>query len=147
MKVLAAMRDDVKVVLGLNLSEAVQVAAVLGIPAYPDAEAQIEQMARDIRAKMKIHCVVIHPRASCAAAMEDESACIGGPFVLKPNLSTGAGDNFNAGFCTGLLLGLELGECLACAKGMSGFYVRKCRSATLAELGKFVARLPVAECE
>jgi len=147
MKVLSAMREDVKVVLGLNLSEATQVAAVLDILPYSDPEVQIEQMARDIRAKMKINCVVIHPRASCAAATEDESAYIGGPFVMKPKLSTGAGDNFNAGFCTGLLLGLDLCECLACAKGMSGFYVRKSRSATLPELGKFVSRLPVAECE
>jgi sugar/nucleoside kinase (ribokinase family) len=147
MKVLSAMHKDVKVVLGLNLSEAVQVAAVLGLDAYNDPENEIEQMARDIRAKMKIHCVVIHPRASCAAATAEQTASLSGPFVLKPKLSTGAGDNFNAGFCLGLLLGLELAESLVTAKGMSGFYVRNSRSATLADLAKFVARLPRSELE
>jgi sugar/nucleoside kinase (ribokinase family) len=147
MKVLSAMRDDVKVVLGLNLSEAVQVAAVLGLDAYNDPENEIEQIAKDIRGEMKIHCVVIHPRASCAAATADASAWLSGPFVLKPKLSTGAGDNFNAGFCLGLLLGLGLAECLVTAKGMSGFYVRKGHSATLPELGKFVSKLPKSELE
>jgi len=30
--------------------------------------------------------------------------------VEKPALSTGGGDNFNGGFCTGLLLGLGAAE-------------------------------------
>ena len=147
MKVLSTMRNDIRVVLGLNLSEAIQVARVLGIDEYDQPESDIEQMARDIRAAMKIHCVVIHPRASCAAATEEDSSWLTGPFVRKPNLSTGAGDNFNAGFCTGLLLGLTLCQCLAAAKGMSGFYVRKARSATVAELGRFVSKMPLPETE
>jgi sugar/nucleoside kinase (ribokinase family) len=145
MKVLSAMREDVQVTLGLNLSEAMQVAAVLGLDGYADPEQDIEEMARDIRAALKIACVVIHPRASCAAATEDDSAWIEGPFVQKPKLSTGAGDNFNAGFCLGQLLGLSLAECLAAAKGSSGFYVRKARSATLPELARFINKLPMPE--
>ena len=145
LQVLSAMQKDVTVILGLNLSEAVQVARVLGFKDRTDAEREIEEMARDIRASLKIECVVIHPRASAAAATATESAWFAGPFVKKPRLSTGAGDNFNAGFCLGRLIGLNLAESLAAATGTSGYYVRKAASPTAEQLGKFVAKMPLPE--
>lgn len=43
--------------------------------------------------------------------------------IEHPVLSTGGGDNFNAGFVYGLLRGLDCDECIAFAHGVSGYYV------------------------
>ena len=74
-----------------------------------------------------------------------ESGRFQGPFVKKPKLSTGAGDNFNAGFCLGLLAGLPVTQAVCTGTAASGFYVRNARSATLAEMIDFCADMPPAE--
>ncbi|MGE4572710.1 MAG: carbohydrate kinase family protein, partial [Candidatus Izemoplasmatales bacterium] len=51
---------------------------------------------------------------------------------------TGAGDNFNAGFVLGLLLGLEPDEALLTGMSTSGYYVRNADSPTFADLNKFI---------
>jgi hypothetical protein len=51
MELAARFEPHVDTVLGLNLKEAVQVAEVLGVPVSDDAEAEIESMARAIRAE------------------------------------------------------------------------------------------------
>jgi sugar/nucleoside kinase (ribokinase family) len=61
-----------------------------------------------------------------------------GPFCEKPRLTTGAGDNFNAGYVLGLLLGLEPEEALLTGMATSGFYVRNAKSPDFAELVGFI---------
>ncbi|MEM9883237.1 MAG: PfkB family carbohydrate kinase [Planctomycetota bacterium] len=145
---LSKMQAAADVVLGLNLSEATQALQVLGLPVPGDAEAAIEATAAAIRDKMAIHACVVHPRKGAAAAVKDAhgdgvtSAEFAGPFVERPKLSTGAGDNFNAGFCLGLLAGLPVAQCLCTGVGTSGYYVRNARSPELAELADFCDELP-----
>src|SRR5687767_5509968 len=113
LKLLQRFQDQVDVILGLNLKEAVEIADVLGLPGAKDAEAAIEETAVAIRAKLGLECVVIHPRRSAAAATADgQTATFYGPFVQQPKISTGAGDHFNAGFCLGRTLGMGLAESL-----------------------------------
>ncbi len=134
------------VTLGLNLKEAVQVAEVLGIYPTPNPEPIIEQIAREIRERLSISTVVIHPRKGAAAAMKTavgvQSATFAGPFIAEPRLSTGAGDNFNAGFCLGQLAGLSVEECLCVGTATSGYYVRNAGSPTLDQLAEFCDHLP-----
>lgn len=133
------------VILGLNLKEATQVAAVLGLPAPADPEASIGAIAAAIREALAVGCVVIHPRKAAAAATATEVAHFPGPFVQHPAISTGAGDHFNAGFCLGRISGLSLEESLCVGVSTSGFYVRSAQSPTLAELTAFAAELPPPE--
>ena len=145
---LTKLQDVADVVLGLNLSEATQALEVLGLDVPADPEAAIEATAAAIRAKLDLHGCVVHPRKGAAAAIKNAhgdgatTAHFLGPFVAKPKLSTGAGDNFNAGFCLGLLAGLSLEECLCTGVGTSGFYVRNAHSPALAELAEFCDHLP-----
>ena len=141
-----------KVVVGFNLSEATQVAKVLGVEVpLTDMEqkAAIEKIASDLREALEVHCVCVHPREGAAAAINTEdgvkTALFKGPFVAKPKLSTGAGDNFNAGFCLGLLAGLPIDQCLCTGTGTSGFYVRNAHSPSLDELAAFCDDLPDPE--
>ena len=137
-----------QVTLGMNFKEAAQVACVLGIDCNLDTETSMAATAAAIRARMDVHAAVIHPRESASGAIEEKgqihSATFRGPFTRSPVLSTGAGDNFNAGFCLGQLAGLTLEQCLCTGTATSGFYVRDARSPTLDELITFCENLPDA---
>jgi len=139
---LTAFQKQVGVTLGLNLKEAVEILEVLHLPKQTHHEAAIEQYARAIREKLNLTCVVIHPRRAAAAATAEASARFEGPFVQQPKISTGAGDHFNAGFCLGRLLGMNLEESLCCGVATSGYYVRTAHSPSAAELSEFIAHLP-----
>lgn len=139
---LQKINEQVHVVLGLNLSEAVQVNKALGLPAMANPEKEIEKLAVAIRTKLGLATVVVHPRKGAAACNKEGSAEFAGPFVASPKISTGAGDHFNAGFMTGQLLGLNLAESLATGTGTSGYYVRNAESPTAAALATFLRELP-----
>jgi sugar/nucleoside kinase (ribokinase family) len=145
LKLLSRFQDQVDVILGLNLKESREIADVLGLPGASDPEAAIEENARAIREKLKLACVVIHPRRGAAAAIPTESARFAGPFVLQPKISTGAGDHFNAGFCLGRVLGLGLEESLCCGVATSGYYVRHAESPTAQQLAQFIGELPAPQ--
>jgi len=145
MQVISHFQKQVDVILGLNLKEAGEICEVLGISIAGDPEAMIEPIARAIREKLNLSCVVVHPRRGAAAATKDASATFAGPFVQQPKISTGAGDHFNAGFCLGRVLGFTLEESLCSGVGTSGHYVRTAHSPTARELADFVAYLPAPQ--
>ncbi len=126
------------VVLGLNLSEAQQTAAVLDVPFTSTTPDRVQPAAANIREKLGIHCVVIHPLEGAACATRDGVWWVEGPHCGKPAITTGGGDNFNAGFMTAHLLGLSPPCCLTTAVSVSGFYVRNAHSPSLEELIGFL---------
>jgi len=142
LKLLTRFQDQVDVILGLNLKEAVEVADVLGLPKRVDPESHIQEAAVAIRQKLNLACVVIHPRRAAAAATEIHSTAFAGPFVQQPKISTGAGDHFNAGFCVGQVLGFSLEESLCTGVATSGYYVRTAESPTATQLAQFIGELP-----
>jgi len=150
MEKLRAMGGQARVVLGLNLKEAGQVARVLGV-ATPSGEAEADwlALAGAIHEALGIHAVVVHPRTGAAAVRRGpggtESAAFCGPYVQDPRLSTGAGDNFNAGFCLGLMAGLTLEEALCVGTATSGAYVREAKSPSIDRLIEFCRALPPPE--
>jgi sugar/nucleoside kinase (ribokinase family) len=145
MGILSRLGGQMDLILGLNLKESCEIAAVLGlnVPAEVGAaEGAIETTARAIRQKLNVGCVVIHPRGGAAAATAEQSAAFDGPYVAQPRISTGAGDHFNAGFCLGRVLGLSLEESLCTGVGTSGYYVRNAQSPSGGQLAQFIATLP-----
>ena len=137
------------VALGLNLKEAVQVASALDLEAPERPDDAIELLASVIHERLEIQTVIVHPRAAAAACTSVDGqrtiARFVGPFTARPRISTGAGDNFNAGFCLGQLARLPLTESLCTATASSGFYVREARSPALEELIHFIEELPPPE--
>jgi sugar/nucleoside kinase (ribokinase family) len=120
-------------VLSMNLSESTIISLILGIK-----EDNLPRRASMIREKMNIFGVVIHPTNGAAMATAGESVWMDGPYTAKPILTTGAGDNFNAGFCNGWLAGMNPSECLSLGVSSSGFYVRNARSASRKDLREFM---------
>lgn len=139
--ILQNMQKVSDVILGLNLGESEQVSsALLGY-----ASDDLTERAAAIHKNLGLTQVVVHPTKSAAVATEEGTWFIDGPFTPKPKLTTGAGDNFNAGYCAGVISGLNPEQCLVSGVCNSGFYVRQARSGNRAEVIKFMRRWAAAE--
>jgi len=127
------MQHNVQVALGLNQNESSIIAKILNI-----FTEDLRVRAIKIREKLNLDRVIIHPVQGAAAATAENSSWVDGPYCQTPKLTTGAGDNFNAGFCSGWLKGFDLESCLICGVATSGFYVRNEYSPTQSELKNFL---------
>ncbi len=131
-----------KVILGLNEKESFEIANVLEIKPKDNSMNSLKALAVELRDKLKIHTVVVHPVQFACAASAENSAAVAGPYDPKPMISTGAGDHFNAGFCLGNLLGLDLEASLLTGVTTSGFYVRTGKSPAVNDLVNFLKNWP-----
>jgi sugar/nucleoside kinase (ribokinase family) len=131
-----------KVILGLNEKESFEIAKVLGLHPKDNSMQALEALAVELRNKLNVHIVVVHPVPFACAASTETSAAVAGPFDPKPLISTGAGDHFNAGFCLGNLLGLDLEASLLTGVTTSGFYVRTGKSPAVSDLVHFLKNWP-----
>jgi len=123
-----------KVTLGLNKNEAGKIHRV----AFGNDASDLASTGQNIFEKLKIDNVLIHH--SKEAVCISEKGLVGkcSFFVENPKLSTGAGDNFNAGFNAGQLLGLELSDCLMLAHAVSGYYITEGQSPSLNDIVNFL---------
>ncbi len=129
-----------RVVLGLNHSEAQQVYhALIGPPPSPGPE-HVNVMAKGIRNKTGLNQVVVHAKRYTVAATEAGTIKIEGPYCAEPKITTGAGDHFNAGYCNGLLYGLNTESCLLAGVASAGYYVRTAKSPSMADLATFLEK-------
>jgi len=140
MKLIGQFEEKFRAVLGLNEKEVYEIAEVFGI-AVNESDPPAEKMQKAVTAvyeAMGIYCLVVHPVKSACCMIDGAYHYIDGPYCEKPVLTTGAGDNFNAGFCLGQSLGMEPLESLIMGVSTSGFYVRNAKSPTFEELIGFV---------
>ena len=131
-----------RVILGLNQKEAHEIGEVLGHNVADESKVSIAELAANIFAALKIERLVVHPTAYAVAVDAKGSALVDGPFCVKPLITTGAGDHFNAGFCLGNLLGFDKEMSLLVGVSTSGFYVRTGKSPAVADLVKFMRNWP-----
>lgn len=134
---LKSFESHFHVVLGLNQKEAYDVAHLLSLATKDDTLKHVNQV---LYTYLEIYAVVIHPVDQSCAIVDGTFAHDMGPLAKNPKLTTGAGDNFNAGFVYGLLLGLTPHESLLLGMSTSGFYVRETKSPTMVELIDFLNR-------
>ncbi|HOP57345.1 MAG TPA: hypothetical protein PLH02_05705 [Bacillota bacterium] len=140
LEVIAGFRKHYFVILGLNKKEAYGLAGSLGLFSSKSLseDLSLKEVNQALYDFIGIDCVVIHPvdRSSTVAGGNFYEEF--GPYIKTPKLSTGAGDNFNAGFVLGIMLGFSPDEALLMGMGTSGFYVRKAKSPDYAELTGFL---------
>ncbi|NLB74079.1 MAG: hypothetical protein GX795_08685 [Firmicutes bacterium] len=123
------------VILGLNEKEAEIVFKVL----RPERRGRsINQIGKAIFDALEIQCLVIHETESAIGFSGEEIQEVPGFYVRSPRLSTGGGDNFNAGFGLGWLLGFSLQESLILGNSVSSFYVANGFSPTIDQLIQFL---------
>jgi sugar/nucleoside kinase (ribokinase family) len=130
------------VILGLNEKEANEIGDVLGLHRKAHSAEALSTLARELRAKLPVSTIVIHP-VSYALAVGGESVdLVKGPYISKPKITTGAGDHFNAGFCLGKLLGFDNAMSVLTGVTTSGYYVRTATSPSILQLTGLLRKWP-----
>ncbi|MFW6306104.1 MAG: hypothetical protein ACOC1N_01815 [Bacillota bacterium] len=132
LKILERFSPTFKVILGLNKKEAIEIAEVLSLEIDTDSngDVDLEDLTTKVAEGLDIYCLVVHPVDKASAYCEGEYFETVGPYTPNPKLTTGAGDNFNAGFCLAQSLGLPVQLSLVMGVSTSGFYVRNAKSPT-----------------
>lgn len=123
------------IVLSLNLNEATIVSNVFGMQ---KGSGDIKQMCDYIFEKLGVVTVIIHT-SKLSMARDDLGTYRQNSFFLKqPAISSGAGDNFNAGFATGRLMELPTKMCLAMGNATSALYMKSAKSPSINEVIEFL---------
>jgi hypothetical protein len=119
--------------LGLNRREAERVATIKKVAPW-DGNEPPSAFVRRLKKTLKIHNILFHAPSFAANDSHDVESLL----VTKPQLSTGAGDNFNAGYLHGKLLECSDRQALLLGVFTAGFYVRQGKSPDREELALFL---------
>lgn len=133
------------VVLSLNLNEAIIVNDVISEQTFHEKD--VENIGSNLFKELSIDSLVIHYSKQSLAWNKTGVYKKDSFYVSDPKLSTGAGDNFNAGFCAGMLMDLDTETSLLLGHAMSSYYMQYARSPTKNELlqslqSKLLAGIP-----
>jgi hypothetical protein len=110
-----------KVILGMNENEAIFVFEAL----YNNKSCcNLESMGDRIFERLHIDILVIHPREYSIAWYKNSRYRIDNQYIEFPKLSTGGGDNFNAGFAAAQLIDLDIESSLILANSIAGYYIK-----------------------
>lgn len=140
MDIYAGFSSRYRTILSINRKEATEVARAYGIElSAPLSEVGLREITEAIAAKLGLYAVVVHPVDGAGAIIDGEYVFAPGPYTSNPILTTGAGDNFNGGFCLGLLLGLAPQQALILGTATSGYYVRAAHSPSWKQLMDFLS--------
>lgn len=86
---------------------------------------------------LKVDTLIIHS-SKISAAWDVNGEYITQPvFIANPKFSTGAGDNFNAGYCVGVLLGLDAESSLLLANSVANLYITTGKSPDVESLDAY----------
>lgn len=130
---LSLMARRVPVTLSANKNELEQLGRGLGLaPMHP------VELAQTLHERLNGARVVAHLTAGAFSVSRAGLVSRKNVHFDKPVLSTGGGDNFNAGLALGLLNGMEMGDCLAMGNAVSGWYVSHGASPTLEQAAELM---------
>eukprot|EP00825_Cyclidium_porcatum_P019087 TRINITY_DN2168_c0_g1_i13.p2 TRINITY_DN2168_c0_g1~~TRINITY_DN2168_c0_g1_i13.p2 ORF type:complete len:147 (-),score=28.05 TRINITY_DN2168_c0_g1_i13:162-602(-) len=138
---LKKMNQSSNVYLGLNEPESEVLSKVHSI-----AEKDYVNRAAKLRETLQLTMVLVHPPTGCAFATNSVSGWIDGPIKKNPKCLTGGGDNFNAGFCNGLLNGYPPEQCVALGVCTSGYFVRTGIPPSKEQLIEFMNKWAKVDC-
>jgi hypothetical protein len=136
---LKSFKSYFTVILGFNKKEAYDVAVHLNLFQLDEIKVQsLESVSLALANSLEVDQLVVHPVDRAAVVVNGHYYEVKGPYIEKPKLTTGAGDNFNAGYVFGQLLGLTPEASLLTGVCTSGFYVRQAYSPNTQELKTFI---------
>lgn len=112
-----------RVAFSLNYNELQAICAALGLSC-----SQPETGAAELARWLEIPLLTLHLLDGAVVVQQGKSAFVQGNRVAKPIISTGGGDNFNAGLMWGLLAGLDGFQAVRLANAVSCLYVQNGKS-------------------
>lgn len=124
-----------KVILGLNEKEARIVYNMLGLK---DEPAGLKEMAERIYNALSISVLAVHASRHVVGVSNEGTFEAESFYVENPKISTGAGDNFNSGFCLGQMLELPIEQSLILGNAVSSFYISEGYSPSIVELLEYL---------
>ena len=133
LELIGRFSDFGRVVLGLNENEATRI-----FTAVFSAQADVRTAAGRLFNHMQIDTLLVHPVDRCIVCRKDGVTELEGWVIREPRVLTGGGDNLNAGFCLGLLHGLDMEACVLLGMAASGAYVQRGFSPGVGDLKSFV---------
>ncbi len=125
-----------RTILSLNENEGRLIYKALFREEAPELSGMGERLIRYLR----VDYLILHLADRAYGYQGREMAMEMGYYTRIPKISTGGGDNFNAGLCFGLLQGFSLRESLRLGNAVSGYYVRTGESPQLGELLDFMGK-------
>lgn len=123
-----------KVTLGVNENEAVKIWLALNGKDFHVADGRLpslKQIGLFIFERMNIENLLIHPIDRTLIFQNEGTIELNGRLITEPKVLTGGGDNLNAGYCLGWLLGLEKAQCMVLGMAASGAYIQNGASPNL----------------
>lgn len=134
--------DYCEITLSLNHNEFEIVSAALEgaleTPPEHAPERALEDAGRLICENCNLAYLILHLRDGAYAFTKNLSYYVENRYVTHPMISTGGGDNFNAGLVYGIINGMGIEPSMTLGNAASGFYVSHGRSASLDELLLYV---------
>lgn len=135
MQLLKKFSKSCRVSLGLNNNESRLIYQSLFGKKAPK---EFNKTGEKIFEKLGIEKLVLHSSKESIGYEKSGLTSVSTFFVKNPAISTGAGDNFNAGFCTAQLLGLNMELSLLLANAVAGAYVSSGKNSDIDTLIKFI---------
>ena len=138
-EIIERMQSYVRVTLGLNRKEACEIAALYGVQIDDYKNVDIFELLKLLSDRLKIDTLLIHSaKIACGGKRGGPFYAVSGPYCAQPLLTTGAGDNFNAGYVLGQIGGLTVEQSICLAVYNSGYYIRNAYSPSTNELVTFM---------
>lgn len=125
-----------EVTLGLNENETHLLYQLL---AEEDSVLELEDRGAFIMKYLHIDRLIVHPIDACIVYENGNLYQLKGRLIEHPKVSTGGGDNFNAGFFFGLLNNFLVEESMILAMATSGAYVQNGNSPDQNSLVKYLS--------
>jgi len=126
------------VIVSLNRNEASLLYKIL----CNNSTTDLTIAGNEIFAVLQPELLIIHSSKETIAFTKDELYKVASFFTESPVISTGAGDNFNAGFCAACLLQLDAELSVILASAVSGCYIRSGISPSINDIIHFLENLP-----
>jgi hypothetical protein len=125
--------ENAHIIFSLNENEA----RIINRCFFEESE-DIYATAQNIFKILRLHLLIIHPNNRAILLDGRRTIEVGDFFVKKPIISTGGGDNFNAGFCSGLAMQLPPEICLYLGRACASYYIKNSSSPSIDQLIKYM---------
>jgi hypothetical protein len=136
LNLLKNFRNYYDVILGLNKNETLDIGNKLF---NINNKKKIQKIGIELINKGYIDKVVIHPVAKAFLISKNTNFTVSVPKIENPTLTVGGGDNFNAGFCWGILNKLTPEQSLIMGAINSLLFVQNGYSPSVTDLYKYLS--------
>jgi hypothetical protein len=123
-----------KVTLALNENECIKINIALGNDMMNNRSNALGELGSAIFNATSVNTLLIHPTDRVVAFQKDYVIELKGRVVQEPKIQTGGGDNFNAGYCLGLMNNLSLEQCMLLGNVTAGTYIQNGNTPDIEEL-------------